>query len=396
MASPKFRVRGTLAASPCSSRDVDILSETILVRPAKDISTAFFDVEYTIKCDRDGMQIPLLFVAWQYKDDFKVWVDSAAVELLAVPQELHHIRSSPFEEFSKSFTRGDSSKSDEISLAYHQHWNVDTAVSINSFKYFNVNLARGIHKIRVKYNVTRCINRSGYTNEYSFRYSLSPAKFWRSFGQLTITLDTSLCKAPFKTSLGDPVFGKWGVWEFTDLPAACFSFSYIEPLPPAAEFIAHYNEWLCLCFGLLLLVANIRAIGIYRRKGDSDYPLNMAFCFVAIPALLTMVWFYYIGLSEFFIIIPICCLLPAFDLAIHTLGVARIYWKIPFTLLCCSVISSLAVVASGFGFDAIIQHLAGQPIAVMPYAFLGFFIIPVIAVPYFLLLIAANYAYSKR
>lgn len=73
MASPF--IEGTKAASAISSRHVDILHESIFIQIDENFHTAKYKVEYTIKSDVVGKQIPLLFCAVDYKDDFCVWLD---------------------------------------------------------------------------------------------------------------------------------------------------------------------------------------------------------------------------------------------------------------------------------------------------------------------------------
>lgn len=78
MASPF--IEGTKAASAISSRHVDILHESIFIQIDENFHTAKYKVEYTIKSDVVGKQIPLLFCAVDYKDDFCVWLDDRPVK----------------------------------------------------------------------------------------------------------------------------------------------------------------------------------------------------------------------------------------------------------------------------------------------------------------------------
>jgi hypothetical protein len=66
MASPI--VEGSKNASAFSSKDVTILHENIMVHISQDFKTAKYTIEYTIKSDVVGGQIPLLFLAKEYKN----------------------------------------------------------------------------------------------------------------------------------------------------------------------------------------------------------------------------------------------------------------------------------------------------------------------------------------
>jgi hypothetical protein len=57
MASPIWE--GTFGSSAFSSRDIDILKEKIDLKVDSDFRTAFFRIEYVIRTDRSGTQIPL-------------------------------------------------------------------------------------------------------------------------------------------------------------------------------------------------------------------------------------------------------------------------------------------------------------------------------------------------
>jgi hypothetical protein len=64
--------KGTIISSAYTSKDINILSESIYIKIDKDYKTAKFIVEYTIQSDIAGRQIPLLFFAQDYKDSFLV------------------------------------------------------------------------------------------------------------------------------------------------------------------------------------------------------------------------------------------------------------------------------------------------------------------------------------
>jgi hypothetical protein len=76
---------GTIHANALTSKEVSILHEQIRVRVLNGFKTAEFDIVYQIKTDLEGGQIPLLFLAKDYKSDFKVWVDDQQVEIQDIP-----------------------------------------------------------------------------------------------------------------------------------------------------------------------------------------------------------------------------------------------------------------------------------------------------------------------
>ncbi len=77
MASPILR--GTTGVNPFLSNHADITHERILIVPDKDFETALFRIEYTIRTDKSGEQVPLLFYASDFEDNFAVWMDDKKV-----------------------------------------------------------------------------------------------------------------------------------------------------------------------------------------------------------------------------------------------------------------------------------------------------------------------------
>jgi len=100
MASPF--TRGTIGSNAFSSADIDILREKIFVSIDSGFKTANYDIEYIIRSDVHGIQIPLMFYAEDLKSNFKVWLDEA-IQLVPIPD---HIKTSAgsFSRFSRSFS----------------------------------------------------------------------------------------------------------------------------------------------------------------------------------------------------------------------------------------------------------------------------------------------------
>ncbi|MEM6698842.1 MAG: hypothetical protein AAF599_10630, partial [Bacteroidota bacterium] len=63
---------GTFTASPFINQYVNILNEEIKITLNDDFSEAEFEVVYQIEALKDGIQIPLIFYALYYKDQFQI------------------------------------------------------------------------------------------------------------------------------------------------------------------------------------------------------------------------------------------------------------------------------------------------------------------------------------
>ena len=254
MASPIWE--GTHVSSAFSSEDVDILSEKIHIKIDEDFKTASYTVEYFVSCETAGNQIPLLFLAKDYKGSFKVWVDNLEVKILKIPATYSHIGASPFNKFSNSFVQS-SNKNETESVSIFWHPNFGSNYNFNDFKYFETALTKGEHKIRVEYIADVWTNISDWVKVYSFRYSLSPAKYWKSFGSLEITLQNCFQKF-LTTNLGEKSNGKIdgvATWKFTNLPADFFEITYIPEISNLSKKLIKIGpERLAILFGAFLFI----------------------------------------------------------------------------------------------------------------------------------------------
>lgn len=220
MASPIFS-EGTLGAQPFISEYVDIVNETIHIVPDSQFQTAAYDIVYTVDAKQEGTQIPMLFYALEFKDYFHIWVDDSIVELRPIPEQFID----PFEGYDHVF-------GEEAELATVQ-WPDGQGLNapLHTLKYFEMDLSQGRHTIRVTYDADVRGDSWGWVNRYSFRYSLSPAQYWKSFGELTITVDNRLHGQQLTTDLEPPHQGSLdsvAVWHFSYLPADMITIEY-EP-----------------------------------------------------------------------------------------------------------------------------------------------------------------------
>lgn len=267
MSSPVWE--GTQVSTAFSSKDIRILSERIHIKIDKAFSTAKFMVEYTIQSEVSGKQIPLLFYAQDYKDSFFVWVDDQRVDIQKIPEKYTHIGDSPFSTFAGPFERSRQVNSaDEVTIRWSE--NAAFVYKINDLKYFETDIEKGTHKVRVEYTATAWTDVWGWVSEYSFRYSLTPAKFWKSFGTLNIQVEQEGEVKEFDTNLGHPAEQKFATinnWTFTKLPAEYFTFTYspnINIVAKALIFITPLG--IAVIIGLLLFAWHLVLVRRYRRK----------------------------------------------------------------------------------------------------------------------------------
>lgn len=261
MASPLRE--GTFTSAAFSSRNIDILNEKINIKIDNSFKTALFRIEYSIKTDTDGNQIPLLFHAVDYDGDFKVWVDNQLVNVTAIPAAYQSLSNSPFQSFSNIFNG-----SNEVTIYWEE--NSGFVYNLNDLKYFEASLSKGEHKISVEYTATAWLDLQQWVNHYSFRYSLSPAQFWKSFGSLEITLDATQFKKAIATNFGNPASGKLdsiSVWTFSELPGKYLQIDFVPKLSStAATLMSIGTSRLTLCFAIVIIILHLVFVRLFRKR----------------------------------------------------------------------------------------------------------------------------------
>jgi hypothetical protein len=303
MASPERE--GTLTSSVFSSHNIDILSEIIVIKADKDFKSGKFIVEYTIKCDSGGKQIPLLFYAQDYRDSFSVWVDNKNTAVKNIPWMYTHFEDSPFSDFKGSVTgRSKNSGSDEVTIYWTR--NVGHVYTVDDLKYFEIDLKTGIHKIRVEYTADAWINKEGWIKEYSFRYSLSPAKYWKSFGSLKIILEQEDTVRQLETNLGLPdqrKFAGISTWTFNKLPDEYFKISYFpDPGKSAQFFISLGPSGLSLIALVILFVLHFKLVlAAIKKRQRILYLIVLNSGIFLVPFLVLLIYMLSFGFIDFLI-----------------------------------------------------------------------------------------------
>lgn len=284
MASPI--IDGTNASTAYSSKDIDILSENIDINIAEGFNQADYDVTYEIYSAKEGDRIPLVFEVFDNIDNdadksFIVEVDGQAVPVLINYDYESHSKSLP---------------------AYYDT-ETDTAVPFNNdAKYFEIHLSEGNHVINVKYSAYPTINRSDWTNQYIYSYSLKPAKTWKSFGDLTVTLKIADESKYLKTNLGEPLSGMIKAdskWFFDHLPQDVLEISY-QPQPmPLAKWLINLDSLILLLFLICLLGGAHYGLMYWSRKKSLKRAWMVTWLGILIvPFIVLMIVFYKICLID--------------------------------------------------------------------------------------------------
>ncbi len=300
MASPE--ITGTTGALAFSSKDIDILHEKILIRPDHAFHTATFSIIYTIRSDSSGKQIPLLFYAEAYKDDFTVRVDGRPAGLQEIPGEYTRTAHTPFEKFSAAFDKP-SYQGDHENVTIWWSQATGDVYRFNELKYFEVDLDSGVHTIQVNYTAEAWQDTYDWVTEYSFPYSLSPAEHWRSFGTLEITIDASAFEGTITTNLGPPKTNagdKTSTWVFDKLPQKFFAVSYTPEISSFAEMLISIGPLgLTLIFAVVVGFLHALAVRSHRkRKPRTKYSWVVIAGGIVLPFFFFIAYMYSFGLID--------------------------------------------------------------------------------------------------
>lgn len=284
---------GTVGSRPFTSEHVDILHETLSIVIDSRFEIAAFDVVYTVSSAKNGIQIPLLFYASEYLDDFQVFLDGKVIDNVVIPSYDSEYQDSLFGAYPYFFSENEYSGAVNFN-AINRH---ETALTLNDMIYFEVDLSKGKHQIKVTYNAHVWSDFSKPIKAYDFRYSLSPANYWKSFGILDLTIDACAFDQPIQTNLGDLKSGEIntiGHWSFKGIPVPVIEISFYPEINTTGQFFLNLGGLnLALIIGFIFAVLHLVWMYYYRRNHpNAHYSVAVILGAFLVPALFLIVWIF--------------------------------------------------------------------------------------------------------
>lgn len=267
MASPLER--GSEISSPFSSRDIQILREEIAINPDGEFQSAHFRIIYEIYSDSDRNEVPLLFYAMDYHTlseiGFKVMLNGKPLQFEMVSAHLNKLKAS--EEFLHWKKNNKTISDGEVVIYWDK--NAGQVYKITDLIYFEAPVKKGTHRIEITYDAKVWIDKFDWVKKYQLRYSLSPAKYWKSFGHLNIVLYKTHFKGKVTSNLGIPHHESTEkmMWEYNKLPEEVLLFSYAPKISFLAKSLIALGP-IFIAFIVGLLFSAIQLIGhyFYRKK----------------------------------------------------------------------------------------------------------------------------------
>ncbi len=295
MASPIQE--GTMGAMPFISQFVDVEHEELQIKIDKNFEFATFKVTYYINASKTGLQIPFLFYASEIVGEFDVKIDGKKIELLPYTFDNSLPDSIKFKDFSFFFDPEKKHMKTGYLLLGDQS-DGGFYVRLEDMLHFKTDIEEGKHQIEVNYTAKQWRDKSDWVTKFSFRYVLSPAKYWKSFGTLKVIIDASDFKNEIKTNIGNPKTGdlqKRGIWEFTSLPTDILEINFHPELSKTAKFLIDLDPFgLAILVSLLLIIFHYLWVKGYRKNNpDIKYSSAVIIGSLLIPLLFCILWVYF-------------------------------------------------------------------------------------------------------
>jgi len=271
MASPVRQ--GTLGVNPFLNKHVKVLHENILITLNDKFDYANFDIEYQIESDKDGINIPFLFYAIQYQNDFELTIDGKKIDLKVFKDfwDAKNIKNNNLTNFEYIYTL-DRAEVSNINIDFKS--GSSDHLTIKDFIYFETNLSKGKHIIKVSYKASQWQYDHSRLKEMCYKYALSPAKYWKSFGTLDIKIDASDFTTKFSTNLGKPLNGNLesiANYQFKEMPVDVISISLEPKLSKFTKFLIGIEAFgLALFFTFFLALIHWRLMYRYRKNNPKN------------------------------------------------------------------------------------------------------------------------------
>ncbi len=262
---------GSFFSTPFTSEYVRILHENIKIKIDENFQYAYFDIEYHIESTKQGKQIPLLFYAMYLDDDFKVSIDGKEIKTKQAPYDTKEAQN-VFIDYTYLFRENQSENS--LFLEFNPENGSYFKPNLSDLVYFETDIPPEKHVIKVSYKASAWIDSWDWINKYSFRYALSPAKHWKSYGTLSVTIDAGDFNNKLETNLGKPSQGNLNnvaQWEFDKMPVDVIMIEFNPEISKTAQLLLKIQPLgLSVIFALILALLHLYITWAYRMKHPKE------------------------------------------------------------------------------------------------------------------------------
>ncbi|MCB0663132.1 MAG: hypothetical protein KDC24_10355 [Saprospiraceae bacterium] len=293
MASPIQE--GHTGALPFLHQQVSILSENITIAPNSQFRRAQFIIQYEIDVAKDGINIPFLFQAMDYYDDFSVVLDGQRIKV-ENKSPYDNWPDSSFLEGYDYFLNGNKT----VTVFWDDEYSIEEDVF--NLKYFEMDLPAGKHNIEIQYSASSWTDESGLVRTTSFKYALAPARFWKSFGHLTIHLDTDKSPDQIKSNLGGGTYNdasKIITWEFDKIPVDVLTITWVPRVLPKGEKLNKVGAGRMMwALGIVLALLHLIWFMWFRKRNPESFNWPMLVGSIIIPFVVLASYPYFLDMID--------------------------------------------------------------------------------------------------
>lgn len=299
MASP---IRpGTQWGRPFINQYVDVVQEDLLITIDEQFAFTSVVVRYRIQANKAGIRIPFLFYAYDFSEGFSIQFDGQAVDLNPVPDQYLVPDENKFWDFDYFFDSTSFNEGKRVEFKESATHGIN--LELRDMKFFEVDISEGEHVVEVRYRASNWLDKSNWIQDYSFRYALSPARYWKSFGTLNVVVDGRATKHPLSSNLGEPSSGRIdsvATWKFKSLPVDVLQVN----LKPEVSWLAKTLLWvgplgLALIYLFILGFIHFAFLIKFKRKQPGKKPpWYYNALAILIPVLFIFSWIVNFGLID--------------------------------------------------------------------------------------------------
>ncbi len=295
MASPILI--GSTMGEPFVAQNVEILQEDIYIYLDSNFQKASYHIRYELKALSKRNDAPMLFYAPEINTKFSVLLDGKPVPVKTFNEYSSDIVAVE-QYFEPYFIKNNEKANIEIPLGLDN--SEKTSISMSELKYFLLNFDKPTHVIDVYYDAKPYIDKRGWMKKYIFRYSLSPARYWKAFGDLNIHLDATQFRDTISTNIRAESFSgdlqEKASWHTHHLPKdEMILISYSPSMSALAKWMIRISPFgFSLVLAVIMVIIHLFSIRRYRKGQNKSFLWTKILGIILIPVLayISLCFFY--------------------------------------------------------------------------------------------------------
>lgn len=255
------------------SSEIHIESENLAITLMDSAKYALYKVEYQVLNPTTKSELLLVFDCATNYSEFQVWLDGTACQLIQLD--------------------------DNTGVSFAN----DSSYDQGQLAAFKLNLNKGKHTIEVSYKGYPEIFLGSLLMRYTFRYNLAPARSWKSFEHLNLSIDaTAFAGKDVTVDIGNKTYPLGGIvqsWQFNSIPQDYIEIKFNPPSNIPFTIDPSWFFWLPLLVGAFF---NIRWIKRWRLNHPNKKLSNPAMIgALVVPAIVIVCYRYSFPLIDLLI-----------------------------------------------------------------------------------------------